>query len=270
MKKIIYGLWVLFIAMNFSACDRGGDDDPIHIHKDEYTLEDQSVIGVQVQKYIENTPSLFPSLDRSTHVELYNYFNTLVKTLTNTTAIESRDAFDWELTILKDDQTRSAFSAPGGKIFIYTGLLKFISGENELMSILAHEISYVESGKVMKNLQAKYSEDDFFLGDILLGKQVEGMDQLCMTLKNMTYQKEEVIEADNFSIDLMCPFQYNALGIKTIIDHAAQSTTEVLWLEVRPGDAARLKNIESRAEDCGDEEDPTFAERYESFKEKLP
>jgi len=258
------------MALNFSACDRAGDEEPIHIHKDEFTLEDQSVIGVQVQKYIENTPSLFPVLDRSANAEIYTYFNTLTTTITNTTAIESGDAFDWELTILKDDEIRSAFSAPGGKVFIYTGLLKFIAAENELMSIIAHEIFYVESGKVMENIQATYAEDDFFLGDILLGKEVEGMDQLCRNLRNITYQKQEVIEADNFSIDLICPFQYNALGIKTIIDQAAQSTAEVLWLDVRPGDAERLKNIESRAENCGDEEDPTFAERYESYKEMLP
>ena len=258
------------MALNFSSCDRGGDDKPVHIFKDEFTLEDQSLIGDQIQEFIDNEPFLFPSLERSANTEIYNYFNMLITTLTNTTAIASKDAFDWEVTILQDDEVRSAFSAPGGKIFINTGLLKFISAENELMSILAHEISYIESGKVMEHLQTKYKDDNFFLGDILLGKDVEGLDVLCLYLRDMTYQNAEVIEADNFSIDLICPFQYNALGIKTIIDQAAQSTSAVKWLEIRPGGSARLENITSRAKNCGDEEDPTFQERYESYKMLLP
>lgn len=271
MKTLIQYTLVLIAALSLSACSRGDDDALVHIYKEEYTPEDQSQIGAVIQQYINNNPFLFPQLERSTNAEIYTYLNTVLETLLTTDDITKRNVFDWELTILQDNDIRSAFSAPGGKIFIYTGLLKFISGENELLSILAHEISYNESGRVMTKLQEEYTKDKVFLGDVLLGKEnLEGMDELSLFLKDMTYSENEVIEADNFAIQLICPFQYNALGIKTIIDQASQSTMAVAWLDIRPSASNRIDNILEQAAPCGDEEDPTFAERYEGYKKRLP
>ena len=270
MKNIFYGIWILLVAFHFSSCGRGDDDTLIHLHKDEYTSADQNKIGYEIQNYIENTPSLFPMMDRAANAKEYNYVMTILNTLVNTTSINTRDTFAWEVNVIQDDEIRSAFAAPGGKIFIYTGLLKFISGENELLGILAHEIYYSDSGLAMKYLQSKYSKTELILGDILLGKDVDGMDQLCLFLKDLAYTEDEVIEADNFAMNVICPFQYNALGIKTIIDEANQSSSAVMWLDVRPSAANRIDNIVEKAELCGDEEDPTFSERYEAFKDQLP
>ena len=270
MKKIGLLGFALVLLLHFSACDEGGDDTLVHIHKDEFTLEDQHKIGTEVQTYIEENPQLFPVLDRDRYPAIYAYLDNLMEILTTTTLITTREDFEWEVTIIKDDLVRSAFTAPGGKIFIYTGLLKFIKAENELISILAHEIAYIESQKVMEHLAAEYSKNLVFLGDILLGYEVDGMDELCLRLKDLQYSKEEVMEADDFAIDLICPFQYNALGIKSIIDQATLSGIELRWLVVRPSAANRVAKIIEKAEVCGDEEDPTFEERYQSYKEQLP
>ena len=45
---------------------------------------------------------------------------------------------------LLDDDHFNALSYPGGKIFIFTGLLKNLSNEAELAAILAHEIKHVD------------------------------------------------------------------------------------------------------------------------------
>ncbi len=271
MEKISFWGLVLFLMMGFAACESDdGPDTLVRIHKDEFSLEDQQIIGREVKNYMIKNPLLFPMLDRTTYSEVYNYVDVLMGTLINTTTISTREDFEWEVVILQDDEIRSAFAAPGGKIFIYTGLLKFIKAENELMTILAHEIAYVESQKLMNYLAAKYSKDLFFLGDILLGNEVDGMNELCNYLKDLIYSPEEVIVADDFAIDLICPFQYNALGMKSILDDAADFSSEILWLNVRPSAANRVENIIAKADICGDEEDPTFDERYEGYKNQLP
>ena len=86
----------------------------------------------------------------------------------------------------------------------------------------------------------------------------------------MSYTLEEVIVADDFAMQLICPFQYNALGIKTIIDLATQLNLAVAWLDTRPSADHRVENILEKAESCGTDEDPTFAERYAGYKNQLP
>jgi len=45
---------------------------------------------------------------------------------------------------LLDDNKFNALSFPGGRIYIFTGLLKYISNEAELATIIAHEIKHVD------------------------------------------------------------------------------------------------------------------------------
>ena len=46
--------------------------------------------------------------------------------------------------VLDDDATINAMAVPGGPIVITTGMLKFLESENELATILGHEIAHVE------------------------------------------------------------------------------------------------------------------------------
>ncbi|MEL6635871.1 MAG: M48 family metalloprotease [Bacteroidota bacterium] len=265
-------LWPLLALLTLTACENLGEDDTlVRIHKEEFDLNDQHVIGSAIVTYMNENPLLFPVLDRTEYLEVYNYVDVLLETLITTTEISTREDFNWEIVLLQDDNIRSAFAAPGGKVFIYTGLLKFIEAENELMTVIAHEVSYSESGRVMNYLANKYSRDLFFLGDILLGYDVgDAMAELCSYLKDLIYTTDEVVGADEFAINLICPFQYNALGMKSILDLAEQSTSEVFWLNVRPSAEDRIEKIIENANPCGDEEDPTFGERYAAYKLLLP
>jgi hypothetical protein len=48
----------------------------------------------------------------------------------------------WEFAVI-DSPEMNAFVVPGGKVVVYTGLLRLISGEDELAAVLAHEVSHV-------------------------------------------------------------------------------------------------------------------------------
>lgn len=270
MKSLNIVLFALFTVLFFSACNKGDDPTVVRVHKEDFTEEDQNKIGNVTHDYIISDESDFQQLSKDQYAGIYQYLDNLLQSLINTTLVETRDAYDWEVTVLVNDNIRTAFSAPGGKIYIYTGLLKFMQAENELVSVLAHEINYVESGMVMTYLAQKYSDEPYFLGDILLGNEVDGMNVLGRYLENLSYPEAEVIVADEFAMSLICPFQYNAMGMKTVLDNAAQSIDEIKWLNTRPSAANRIDKIVLAAEDCGDEEDPVFAERYMQYQAQLP
>lgn len=52
-------------------------------------------------------------------------------------------ALVWEFTVI-DKPDVNAFVLPGGKVFVYTGMLEFCRTDAELGVILAHELAHVQ------------------------------------------------------------------------------------------------------------------------------
>lgn len=48
---------------------------------------------------------------------------------------------EWEVHVIQDPQ-ENAFVVPGGKVFVYTGILKVCQGEEGLAAVLGHEIAH--------------------------------------------------------------------------------------------------------------------------------
>lgn len=53
---------------------------------------------------------------------------------------ETAKQFDWEVTVIKDDQTKNAWALPGGKIAVYTGMFPIAKNEAGLAVVLGHEV----------------------------------------------------------------------------------------------------------------------------------
>ena len=50
--------------------------------------------------------------------------------------------YDWEYILIDDDKIKNAWCMPGGKIAIYTGILKVTKNINGLASVMGHEIAH--------------------------------------------------------------------------------------------------------------------------------
>ncbi|KAE8380308.1 TCP-1/cpn60 chaperonin family-domain-containing protein [Aspergillus bertholletiae] len=50
---------------------------------------------------------------------------------------------DWRVHVIKDDSMLNAFVLPGGKVFVYTGILPICRDEDGLAAVLGHEIAHV-------------------------------------------------------------------------------------------------------------------------------
>jgi predicted Zn-dependent protease len=53
--------------------------------------------------------------------------------------VADRPDYDWEINVIKDDQTVNAFALPGGKIAVYTGLFPIARTEAGMAVIIGHE-----------------------------------------------------------------------------------------------------------------------------------
>ena len=50
--------------------------------------------------------------------------------------------FQWEYILIDNDKIKNAWCMPGGKIAIYTGILKVTKNENGLAAVMGHEIAH--------------------------------------------------------------------------------------------------------------------------------
>ena len=55
---------------------------------------------------------------------------------------EQEDFKEWEVVVFESDQV-NAFALPGGKIGVYTGLLKVAVNQDQLATVIGHEIAHV-------------------------------------------------------------------------------------------------------------------------------
>jgi hypothetical protein len=55
---------------------------------------------------------------------------------------EGLKGMDWEVHVI-DSPEQNAFVAPGGKVFVFTGILPLCQDENGIAAVLGHEIAHV-------------------------------------------------------------------------------------------------------------------------------
>lgn len=80
-----------------------------------------------------------PGAPETERTELTRYLALLGRGLAG---YSSRPALPWTFLVLDADEVRS-FSAPGGYVWVTTGLLRAVEDEAQLAGVLAHEISHV-------------------------------------------------------------------------------------------------------------------------------
>ncbi len=50
--------------------------------------------------------------------------------------------YKWEFVVIQDDKSPNAFVLPGGKVFVYTGILPITLNEHGLATVLGHEVAH--------------------------------------------------------------------------------------------------------------------------------
>lgn len=119
-------------------------------------------------------------------------------------AVSDRKDITYHFTVIESDDL-NAFAAPGGFIYIYTGLLKAMGNEAELASVLSHEISHVVARHSIKRLQTAMGAAlayQLVFGDSG-GQALNAAISVGMGLLLADYSREAEREADRYGIQYM-------------------------------------------------------------------
>ncbi|MGA9045366.1 M48 family metallopeptidase [Sulfuricurvum sp.] len=169
-------------------------------------------------------------------------------------AVSGRNDFKWEFTVIQDD-TPNAFCLPGGKVFFYTGILKITENDDQIATVMGHEIAHAlaRHGAERMSMQTASNVGAQILAAALnvpseyqnLYAQAYGITSQVGLI--LPYSRKFEHEADQIGLYLMWKAGYNPAQALKFWENMARlsknSQKPPAFLSTHPADDARIREI---------------------------
>ena len=160
-----------------------------------------------------------------------------------------RPDLKWTFGVIESDDV-NAFAAPGGYVFLTSGLYRLLRDEAELAGVLGHEIAHVVKKHHLKVLQKSQAID---AGSTLLKKQI-GDQKVAKTLIGSGAEilargldKDAEFEADRMGVVLAARAGYEPFGLPAVLQEigaaSADSSSVALLFKTHPHPDERLARL---------------------------
>jgi predicted Zn-dependent protease len=262
-RPVIQFLWIFCLLLTLSSC-RSKDGD-----LNFFSVQQDLSMGNQFKQLLNKNTAEFPMLDPDEYPELYERVNDIIQQIVSSPDMYYSKEFAWELHIINDDNTLNAFCTPGGYIYIYTGLIKFLDSEDQLAGVLGHEIAHADLRHSSEQLTKSYGLR--ILLRIILGDN-SFLGNVAGNLIGLTFSRKDETEADMQSVVYLKSTEYDPRGVARFFQkmEADGKQHNIEFLSTHPNPEHRLEAIYKKWKSLGSPEGKTFKKRYEQMKLLLP
>ena len=163
-------------------------------------------------------------------------------------AAVSNPEFQYDFHVI-DSPEINAFCLPGGHVYVYTGLRKVIKTDDELASVLAHEITHAEEHHYAKaSAKANGRGTLVTLGSILLGLPGAAAQALSIGSQMMTqsYSRSVESQADREGLARMERAGFNPDAMVTVLQRLSDeepTDSQFQWMSDHPEGKKRVAAI---------------------------
>lgn len=231
---------LVFVVVNFS-CARPGF---------AFTVGEEREIGEILLYQIRLA---FPLIDDP---DIYQYINELGAEVLK---VSSAHFFDYRFFVIKNKEF-NAFAAPSGLIFFHSGLIETMNSEDELVSVMAHEVAHVVSRHIASRME-KGSKVGLgamavaLAGLVLGGGGVAGQALLAGSMAagqalNLHFSRQDEEEADLLSYGWMKKMDRDPVAMEKMLKSMRRITRYRMdqvpqYLLTHPDPEARLGYVQS-------------------------
>jgi predicted Zn-dependent protease len=265
-KGLFASLLIFFVVI--SGCNKGSDESPINL----FSVEDDKEFGKQVEAEIAANPQEFPILNEAQYPEAYQHLNRIRDSILNTGEIHYENEFVWKARIIRNDTMLNAFATPGGYLYFYTGLIKFLDDESQFAGVMAHEMAHSDLRHSTSMLTKAYGVQ--LLLSILLGQAnsqlAEIVASLAYGLGQLAYSRNMEYQADEKAVEYLYLTSYDARGIAGFFLKLDDAPSPPQFLSTHPSPENRIDKIMETWNNLGGKEGETYVESYNAFKASLP
>lgn len=151
----------------------------------------------------------------------------------------------------------NAVALPNGRIYVFRGMLETTDTEDELASVLAHEVGHVAGRHSLK--QFRLSLGIGLLADLLnLNRQsafVQNLAGLATILYELGYSRQHERDADNYALRLALLAGYDPKGSVELFDKFVKREGKparwLIYLSTHPASTERLERAKRANSDLG-------------------
>jgi len=174
--------------------------------------------------------------------------------------IAKKNVYKYQLELLQNDTTLNAFATPGGYVYVYTGLLKYLDSEAALAGVIGHEIAHAERRHATQRITEMYGFQ--MLASLALGQNPSQIAQIAANLVTgltlLANSRANEDESDQFSIKYLAATKYYPGSVKFFFEKlrddgkVAQKGSGIgTFLSTHPDPIARISMTDQRLQAQG-------------------
>ncbi len=263
---------VLFLCVSVSIVDCSSI--AINIFKDT----DDVKLGEEMDKEIRKNPKEYPILQNRPDVKAY--VTEITGRILASPEVKKRGIYPYNCEIIHKDSVINAFATPGGFIYVYTGLLKFIDNEATLAGVIGHEIAHAERRHATQRITKYYGVQ--IVLSIVLGQNPSQFQQIMANLLTgigfLKNSRADEKESDDYSLRYLKSTPYYPGAIKFFFEKIGKERGSRggffdQLLSTHPLPQERIDSVNEMLKAMGDpqpSESNVFERRYQEFKRRLP
>ena len=133
-----------------------------------------------------------------------------------------QERFAWRI-LLGRDRSVNAFALPGGYLGVHLGLIAVVSSNDELASVLAHELSHVTQRHIARSMDEQAKMTPWVIGSMILGaiavsknpQAAQGLivgGQAAAIQSQLSYSRDMEREADRVGYGILADAGYDPQG----------------------------------------------------------
>ncbi|MBI2815279.1 MAG: M48 family metallopeptidase [Opitutae bacterium] len=164
---------------------------------------------------------------------------------------------DWEFVVFEVPQQINAFAMAGGKVGVFSGLFKIIQNDDQLASVLAHEIGHVAARHVHERLSQDMAIQGggLLVGGIMAGSGAGGLTSqavidaygLSTGITAVGFDRKKEKEADHIGLMYMARAGYDPEESVKVIENlenaSAGQPLPPAWLSTHPSNPERILQL---------------------------
>lgn len=158
--------------------------------------------------------------------------------------------FDYQFFVIEDNAP-NAFTIPGAKIYVHTGLLKMVRSEDELAGVMAHEIGHAYDRHPAKGMSRQLGVG--YLSKLVLPQNKSAVKQIALNLAQngilTRYGREDEYTADELGYYILKKSGYRTDGLRIFLQKLASleqgSGTPLAFLSTHPPTPDRISRLKA-------------------------
>jgi predicted Zn-dependent protease len=265
MRIYLHHLYFLFLLVLMISCQSKDGDFTI------FSPEDDLALGKKIDAQISADPEQFPVLERTDYPHLYDHLDRIKESVIGSPEILHREEFVWEIKVVRNDTIYNAFCTPGGYIYIFTGLIRFVQSEDELAGIIGHEIAHGD---------LRHSTDQMTkaLGlravlTLITGGESAAIADIGLNLLGLQFSRNDEREADEYAVKYLSETDYNPRAFSTFFKRMKERDRNngyITFLSTHPDPGNRVEEIDRYWRENGAKKGNDHSKNYKSLLESLP